>query len=176
MATDDGASTTFDSDEVKEMYCEECEKHGDGYTPAVAFCVDCVEYKCVTCQKYHKRQSKTHKIQDSDSMPQDFYLEKCYNHPQQLIKFYCSECSKEACKKCKDNEHVKCSDVNHLPTVASGIQNSDELKDLQQKLDKMTVYIKDTEKLLNDNSKVVHKQEEQAIEACKEHKDKLIEA
>ncbi|XP_060573399.1 E3 ubiquitin-protein ligase TRIM33-like [Ruditapes philippinarum] len=145
MATDDSASTTFDSDEVKEMYCEECEKHGDGYTPAVAFCVDCVEYKCVTCQKYHKRQSKTHKIQDSDSMPQDFYFEKCPTHPQQLVKFYCSECSKEACQECKDNEHDKCSDVNHLPTLASGIQKSSDLKDLQQNLDRLSEEIKDTE-------------------------------
>jgi hypothetical protein len=176
MTANTSALTTQDSHETKEMYCEECEKHGDGYTPAVAFCVDCVEYKCVTCRKYHKRQSKTHKIQNYDSMPQDFYFEKCSTHTRQLIKFYCSVCSKEACQECKDNEHVKCSDVNHLPILASGIQNSYDLKDLQQNLDKLYTDIKYIEKLLEAKSEVVDKQEEKAIEACKEHADKLKEA
>ncbi|XP_060581648.1 uncharacterized protein LOC132738199 [Ruditapes philippinarum] len=175
MSANVRALSSQESNEVKEMFCEECENHGDGFTPAIAFCVDCVEYKCVTCLKYHKRQSKTHKIQDSDSMPKDFYFEKCSTHPLQLIKFYCSECSKEACQECKDNDHVKCGDVNHLPTLASGIQKCDDLKDLQQNLDRLLEEIKDTEKLLHAKSEVVDKQEEEATEAFKEHREKLIE-
>ncbi|XP_060573359.1 uncharacterized protein LOC132731236 [Ruditapes philippinarum] len=170
------ASLIQDSDEIEEMYCEECDRHTGEYATAVAFCVDCVEYKCKTCKVYHRRHFKAHKIQDSDSMPQDFYLEKCSDHSEQLIKFYCSECSKEACSECKDNEHVQCGDVNHLPALASGIQKSDELKNLQQMLDKLSADIKDTEKLLDAKSEVVDKQEEKAIEACKVHTNKLIEA
>ncbi|XP_060573400.1 E3 ubiquitin-protein ligase TRIM33-like [Ruditapes philippinarum] len=177
FTTADGSTPLIqDSDEIKEMYCEECERHTGEYATAVAFCVDCVEYKCKTCRKYHRRHFKTHKTQDSDSMPQDFYFEKCLTHPQQLVKYYCSECSKEACQACKNNEHDKCGDVNHLPTVASGIQNSDDLKDLQQNLDKLSADIKGTEWLLNAKSEVIDKQEEKAAETCKEHADKLIKA
>ncbi|XP_060581651.1 E3 ubiquitin-protein ligase TRIM33-like [Ruditapes philippinarum] len=176
MIANDSASVTQHDDRVKEMYCEECANHGDGYSTAVAFCVDCVEYKCVTCLKYHKRETQTHIIQDRKKMPQSFYFEKCSTHPQQLIKFYCSVCSKEACQICKDNEHVNCRDVNHLSTLASGIQKSKDFKDLQQNLDKLYADIKDTEKLLNVKSEVVDKQEEKATETCKEHKDKLFKA
>ncbi|XP_060573358.1 uncharacterized protein LOC132731235 [Ruditapes philippinarum] len=170
------SSLTQDSDEIKEMYCEECERDNGEYATAVAFCVDCVEYKCKTCREYHRRHFKTHKIQDSDSMPQDFYFEKCSTHPQQLIKFYCSECSKLACQDCKDNAHGQCGDVYHLPTVASGIQKSDDFKDLQHDLDELFVDIIDTEKLLEAKSEVVEKQEEKATEICKEHSNKLIKA
>jgi hypothetical protein len=156
------------------MFCEECDRHGDGYATAVAFCVDCVDYICVTCQRYHKRQFKTHKIQDSNSMPQDFYFEKCSTHPGQLVKFYCSECNKEACQECKDNEHVNCSDVNHLPTLASDIQKSDELINFSKNMNQLSKDIKDTEKLLNAKSEMIKKQEENATEACKDHANKLI--
>ncbi|XP_060583215.1 uncharacterized protein LOC132739517 [Ruditapes philippinarum] len=174
MATNFSGSLTQDSDEVTEMYCEECDRHGDGYATAVAFCVDCVDYICVTCQRYHKRQFKTHKIQDNNNMPQDFYFEKCSIHPVQLIKFYCTECCKEACQECKDNEHVNCSDVNHLPTLASDIQKSDELINFSKNMDQLSKDIKDTEKLLNAKSEVIKKQEENATEACKEQSNKLI--
>ncbi|XP_060557273.1 uncharacterized protein LOC132717736 [Ruditapes philippinarum] len=176
MATNFSASLTQASDEANEMYCEECERHGDGHVTAVAFCVDCVEYKCATCQKYHRRQFQNHKLQDSDHMPQDFYFEKCSAHPNQLIKFYCSDCIKEACKECKDNEHVNCSDINHLPTLASDIQKSEEFKGLRKYIDKLKEDIKYTNTLVKAKCEVIDKQEEQATEACKEYKDKLLAA
>ncbi|XP_060571710.1 E3 ubiquitin-protein ligase TRIM56-like [Ruditapes philippinarum] len=157
MTTNFSGSLTQDSEEVTEMYCEECDRHGDGYATAVAFCVDCLDYICVTCQRYHKRQFKTHRIKDSYSMPQDFYFEKCSIHPGQLIKFYCSECNKEACQECKDNEHVKCSDVSHLPTLASDIQKSDKLINLRKNMDQLSMNIKDTEKMLDAKSEVIKK-------------------
>ncbi|XP_060588316.1 uncharacterized protein LOC132743771 [Ruditapes philippinarum] len=174
MATYFSGSQTQDSDEVKEMYCEECDRHGDGYATAVAFCVDCEDYICVTCQRYHKRQFKTHKIQDSNSMPQDFYFEKCSTHPGQLVKFYCSECKTEACQECKDNGHVNCRDIAHLPTLASDIQKSDELINFSKNMDQLSKDIQDTEKLLDAKSEVIKKQEENVTESCTEHSNKLI--
>ncbi|XP_060588317.1 uncharacterized protein LOC132743772 [Ruditapes philippinarum] len=174
MASNFSGSLTQDSDEIKEMYCEECDRHGDGYATAVAFCVECVDYLCVTCLRYHKRQFKTHKIQDHNNMPQDFYFQKCSTHPGQLVKFYCIECNKEACQECKDNDHVNCSDVNHLPTLASDIQKSDELINFSKNMDQLSKDIKDTEKVLNAKSEVIKKQEENATDTCIEHSNKLI--
>ncbi|XP_060560026.1 uncharacterized protein LOC132720057 [Ruditapes philippinarum] len=174
MAANFSGSLTQDSDEVTEMFCEACERHDDGYATAVAFCVECQDYICVICQRYHKRQFKTHKIQDSKSMPQDFYFEKCSTHPGKLIKFYCSQCNKEACQECKNNDHKNCSDVNHLPTLASDIQKSDELTNFSKNMDQLSKDIKDTEKLLDAKSEVIKKQEENATFACKEQSNKLI--
>jgi hydroxymethylpyrimidine pyrophosphatase-like HAD family hydrolase len=107
-------------------------------------------------------------------MPQDFYFEKCSAHPNQLIKFYCSDCIKEACKECKDNEHVNCSDINHLPTLASDIQKSEEFKNLRKDMDHLLEDIKYSEKLLKAKSEVIDKQEERATEKFKEHTENLI--
>ncbi|XP_060606590.1 uncharacterized protein LOC132758898 [Ruditapes philippinarum] len=174
MASNFSGSLTQDSDEVKEMYCEECDRHSDGYATAVAFCVDCVDYLCVACQRYHERHFTTHKIHDSNNMPQEFYFEKCSTHPGQLVKFFCSECNKEACHECRNNEHVNCSDVNHLPTLASEIQESDELINIRKDINQLSKDIKDTEKVLDGKSELIKKQEENATDAIKEQSNKLV--
>ncbi|XP_060606591.1 uncharacterized protein LOC132758899 [Ruditapes philippinarum] len=174
MATKLSESLTQDSDETKEMYCEECEKHTGAYATAEAFCVNCVEYKCKTCQEYHKRHFKAHTIYDSGRMPQDFYFEKCSLHPKQLIKFYCLECNIEGCQECKDNDHENCRNVNHLPTLASGIQKSNELNDIKLNMDTLSEDMNNIKKLLKAKCELIDKQEENIIKACKEYTDKLI--
>jgi hypothetical protein len=64
--------------------------------------------------------------------------------------------------------------VNHLPTIVSGIQQSDHFKDFQQNLNNLSADIKDAETLLNAKSKEVDKQEEKAKKAFEEHADQLI--
>ncbi|XP_053386650.1 transcription intermediary factor 1-alpha-like [Mercenaria mercenaria] len=144
MATNYNVSQTQDSDDVQEMYCEECEKHEDRYAPANGFCVDCVEYLCADCFKYHRRHFKSYEVEDKNNMPQDFYFEKCSAHPKELIKFYCSECEKSACQECKDIDHQNCHNVNHLPTLVKDIKPSTgtELKDLKDKLSNDIKYTK----------------------------------
>ncbi|XP_053386144.1 E3 ubiquitin-protein ligase TRIM33-like [Mercenaria mercenaria] len=174
MATNFSDSQTQDSDEVKEMYCEECEKHEDRYSPTDGFCVDCVEYKCVVCLRYHSRHYRTHTVEDKNNMPQDFYFEKCSSHPKELMKFFCSECEKSACPKCKNNDHKNCSDVSHLPTLAKDIKTSTEHKDLKESLAKLSNDIKDTKKELNDKCTIIASLEGDAKATIKQHKDKLI--
>ncbi|XP_053386625.1 E3 ubiquitin-protein ligase TRIM71-like [Mercenaria mercenaria] len=174
MDTNFSASQTQDSDDVQEMYCEECEKHDDRYTPAVGFCVDCVEYKCVNCLRYHMRHYKNHTVEEKNTMPQDFYFEKCSSHPKELIKFFCSECEKTACQECKNNDHKNCCNVSHLPTLAKDIKTSTELKSLKENLDKLSNDIKDTKNKLDDKCATMDSLENEAKATVKMHKDKLI--
>ncbi|XP_060572481.1 uncharacterized protein LOC132730540 [Ruditapes philippinarum] len=121
---DFSASFTQDSDEVQEMFCEHCDKHDKQYVPAEGFCVKCFEYLCGTCVKFHKRLLVTHYIKDKDYMPQDFCIEKCSVHQDELVKFYCQACKKFACTECKTQDHWYCSMVSHLPAFVPGIENS----------------------------------------------------
>ncbi|XP_053386240.1 E3 ubiquitin-protein ligase TRIM71-like [Mercenaria mercenaria] len=177
MATNFSASQTQGNDEVKEMYCEECEKHEDSYAPADGFCEDCVEYKCADCCRYHRRHFKNHTVKDKDNMPQDFYFEKCSAHPKELIKFFCSECEKSACQECKDKDHQNCNNVTHLPTLVKDIKPSTgtELKDLKENLDKLSNDVKNTEKEMGDKCVIIDSLEGRAKSTVKQHNDQLIE-
>ncbi|XP_060594903.1 uncharacterized protein LOC132749204 [Ruditapes philippinarum] len=139
------ASVTQDSDEVQEMFCEHCDKHDKKYVPAEGFCEECFEYLCGTCVKFHKRLLVSHIIKDKDNMPQDFCLEKCSIHYDELIKFYCQACKKFACTKCKIQDHGNCKMVGHLPALVSGIENSKEIEELKENIDEIMNDLKNTE-------------------------------
>ena len=177
MATNLSVSMARSSDDVHEMFCEECDKHESKYVPAEGFCTECLEYKCIECLKYHRRLlKKPHNIQDKNSMPQDFYTEKCSRHPKQVIKYYCFNCEAESCQECKDNDHPSCGQVKHLPTFVKDIQHSKMLKDLKESLDAASKDIEETDKLIDCKSEKIAKQETEAIDTCRKHKHKLIDA
>lgn len=123
-ASDKGNSLSLDSDEVLEMYCEQCDRCVGISVTAKGFCVECVEYMCSTCLLYHKRYVPEHSQLNEDVMPQDFSFVKCSIHTNQLIKFYCSVCKSFACMECKTNKHGTCNKVDHLSTTVKGIEQS----------------------------------------------------
>ncbi|XP_053396015.1 E3 ubiquitin-protein ligase rnf213-alpha-like [Mercenaria mercenaria] len=122
-------SFTQDSDEYREMHCEQCDMYNEKST-ADGFCIECMEYMCNVCLKYHSRLSPGHRQQDKSTMPQDFCFEKCSRHTSKLIKYYCFTCKTFACYECKLRDHEQCNEIGHVPTVAKGVENSGELKDL----------------------------------------------
>ncbi|XP_053390614.1 transcription intermediary factor 1-alpha-like [Mercenaria mercenaria] len=121
-------SLTQESDEIQEMYCENCEKELGTTVRADGFCVECMEYLCSTCLRYHKKYVPDHTLQDSANMPQDFCFEKCQIHKDELTKFYCKSCDQIACPKCKTEHHKECT-VDHIPTL---IGSTDIKKDVEQ--------------------------------------------
>ncbi|XP_060554571.1 E3 ubiquitin-protein ligase TRIM33-like [Ruditapes philippinarum] len=161
---DFSASFTQDSDEVQEMFCEHCDKHDKQYVPAEGFCEECFEYLCGTCLKFHKRYMVSHTIKNKNNMPQDFCLEKCFVHQDELVKFYCQACKKFACYECKTLDHGTCSMVNHLPALVPGIENSQEIKELTENLDMLMKDLEITEKHVNINMKYVASQETKILE------------
>lgn len=52
--------------------CDPCKYDGDS-KPAVGFCVDCDDFLCDTCYKYHctPKQTRNHKLQDGLRMPKE---------------------------------------------------------------------------------------------------------
>ncbi|XP_060572862.1 uncharacterized protein LOC132730833 [Ruditapes philippinarum] len=169
-----GASFTQDSDEVQEMFCEHCDKHDKQYVPAEGFCEECFEYLCGTCVKFHKRYMVSHTIKDKDNMPQDFCLEKCSVHQDELVKFYCQACKKFACTDCKTQDHGNCSMVSHLPALVPGIENSQEIKELNENLDKLMKDLEHTEKHVNKNMKYVASQETKILDMVMKKKKEIL--
>ncbi|XP_053385752.1 uncharacterized protein LOC123538994 [Mercenaria mercenaria] len=173
-SNDEKTSLTQDSDELVEMYCEHCEKDENKYVPAEGFCVDCVEYMCAMCIRFHKRYVKDHSIKDKDSMPQDFCFDKCSIHTDQLIKFYCNDCQKIACSDCKSNEHNNCTNVKYLTTMVEGIEQSKELSDLIENMDTLSKQLDETENQINSNIKSLSLQKAKAVSTITKHKEELF--
>jgi hypothetical protein len=168
-------STSFvqESDEVQEMFCEQCSKHDKQCVLAEGFCEDCLEYLCGTCLKFHKRYMPTHTIKDKDNMPQDFCLEKCSIHPDELIKFYCQVCEKFACAECKTEDRGNCRIISYLPSLVPGIENSQEIKELTENLDKLMKDVDNTEEHVNINMKYYVSQETKALNTIMRKKKEL---
>ncbi|XP_060583387.1 E3 ubiquitin-protein ligase TRIM33-like [Ruditapes philippinarum] len=173
---DFSASSTRDSNEVQEMFCEHCDKQDKQCVPAEGFCEECFEYMCGTCLKYHKLYMKSHNIKDKDNMPQDFYLQKCSIHQDELIKFYCQACKKFACTKCKTQNHGSCSMVNHLPVLVQGNENNQQMKELTENLDKLMKDLENTEKHVNINMKNVTSQETMVLDTVMKKKKEMLSA
>ncbi|XP_060579032.1 uncharacterized protein LOC132736005 [Ruditapes philippinarum] len=174
IGSDFSTSFTQDSDEVQEMFCEHCDKHDNQYVPAEGFCEECFEYLCGTCLKYHKIYMKSHTIKDKDNMPQDFCLEKCSVHQDELIKFYCQDCKKCACTECKTQDHGNCSIISHLPVLVPGIENSQEIKELTENLDKLMKDLEHTEKHVNINMKYVASYETKILDTVMKKKKEIL--
>ncbi|XP_060570365.1 E3 ubiquitin-protein ligase TRIM33-like [Ruditapes philippinarum] len=171
---DFSASFTQDSGEVKEMFCELCDKHNKKYVPAEKFCEECFEYLCGTCLNYHNIYIKSHTIKDKDNMPQDFCLEKCSVHKDELVKFYCQACKKFACPECKTQDHGNCNMVSHLPALVQGIEKGQEIKEHNENLDTLMKDLENTEKDVNINMKYVASQETKILNSVMKKKKEIL--
>ncbi|XP_060556074.1 uncharacterized protein LOC132716758 [Ruditapes philippinarum] len=169
-------SSTRESDEVRSMHCEDCEKDLGTFITANGFCVLCYKFLCSTCVRYHNKQFPKHKLQDSSIMPQDYCFDKCPKHPREILKFYCNNCELEICSQCKVEDHswIQCLEVFHIPTSLHSDQMTNELKEVTQSMgiafDKLAVRRENTKR----NLIRVQTNRDEVDEAIESHKYDLI--
>ncbi|XP_053407023.1 transcription intermediary factor 1-alpha-like [Mercenaria mercenaria] len=168
------ALQTQDSDEMKEMHCEECDKHLSKYVPANGFCVDCCVYMCDMCIMYHRRYMKQHNLKDKNNMPQDYCFEKCSVHSNELIKFYCEKCDKTACCECRKHNHPNCQTIKHLPTLVQEADQNKELTCFLNDMDTISVNLEETKKQLQSNLEYITSQETKEKLKITKHKEELV--
>ncbi|XP_053383812.1 transcription intermediary factor 1-alpha-like [Mercenaria mercenaria] len=151
-----------------KCFCEQCDEHGV-YAVACGFCVDCQEYICDMCMVYHKRYLPGHTQQDKYTMPQDFCFEKCGNHQEKAIKYFCQKCDKLACVKCKQEDHKSCS-LDHIPSLIhrNVLDVSSEMITLKEKIDNMSKTLEETKEKINQNFSKVFSQENDAKSRVKQ--------
>jgi len=124
------------------MFCHLCPN-----VKAFAYCVDCRIYLCPSCEGQHKKfpTFKDHRLLTGGAMP-SFYptghgtddLNKCSEHPQEEIKFFCASQNSVYCCICNTTKHSSC-EQKYIPDICKDNIKSDEYKDL-------TAFFKNTAK------------------------------
>ena len=98
--------------------CESCGRSDSSGGKAVAFCIDCEEFLCMSCKDRHSKRSKTaeHNIVtagerfDKANEPgthSKLIQQKlpCDLHKSKTLKVYCKKCEKLICRDCMDFKH-----------------------------------------------------------------------
>jgi hypothetical protein len=150
-ASSQGNSVITESDEVKEMFCECCDKVKNTTVQAEGFCADCYEFMCATCIHYHQIYREGHTIQGQDTMPQDFCVDKCAVHPKEIVKFYCKTCSKPVCCMCKTSNHKECADITFIPTIVHSTDIHGEVEHFKEKMACLANDLQNTEDKIDFN-------------------------
>ena len=115
-----------ESDQVFEFECDSCKFDGS-LEEATGYCVDCQEYLCETCLRFHKRNkaSKTHSILQGSNVRQSQIVarpavtttETCHIHHNKPILYYCTEHDDIICTDCKITDHRACTGVKKIADI-----------------------------------------------------------
>ena len=115
------------------MFCHLCTN-----LRASAYCVDCRIYLCPSCEGQHKKYPlfKDHRLLTGGKMPSFFPtgrgaddLNKCSDHPQEEIKFFCASHNAVYCCVCNTTKHKSCHQ-KYLPDICNDWIKSGEYKNL----------------------------------------------
>ena len=86
--------------------CTSCQEEGK-QTDATHVCIDCMQTLCTACLNSHNKFISDHKVMACDhidSKELNSMLkskdDKCQNHPEKKIKFYCMTCCDLLCTTC----------------------------------------------------------------------------
>ena len=94
--------------------CDHCVRSDNA---AVAFCVNCCEFLCKSCEDHHRMWRKTmkHEIvaagaemsKGSENVLSSFPEPPmcCSDHSDEVLKFYCKNCEKLVCRDCMVLQH-----------------------------------------------------------------------
>ena len=109
--------------------CEACGR-SDASGKAVAFCIDCDEFLCTSCNERHRERRKTaehsvvtadeslSKTKDTGTHCRGPYQMTCSLHKNQMLDVYCKQCQELICKNCMNfkhfDHHKECSLVEEV--------------------------------------------------------------
>uniref|UniRef100_A0A3P9C2I9 RING-type E3 ubiquitin transferase n=1 Tax=Maylandia zebra TaxID=106582 RepID=A0A3P9C2I9_9CICH len=105
----DSAEVPSSTVEKTTQVCMSC----DDNTEATGYCVECVEFLCVTCIEAHQRVKFTrdHTIRQKEEMSPDAVSLStqrpvfCDIHKQEPLKLFCETCDRLTCRDCQLLKH-----------------------------------------------------------------------
>ncbi|XP_060603325.1 uncharacterized protein LOC132756307 [Ruditapes philippinarum] len=121
----------------RELYhfsCKPCEE-SENVTQADGFCTDCEEYMCSSCFNAHKKYklNRDHTLIDCNEeitrRESSSEFEKCEQHLNEPVKFYCAQHKQVGCGDCMVIGHRSCK-VDYILDKAEEIQGTAEFKSL----------------------------------------------
>ncbi|GAA6105806.1 transcription intermediary factor 1-alpha isoform X5 [Tachysurus ichikawai] len=136
--------------EKTSQLCMSC----DDNTEATGFCVECVEFLCVTCIEAHQRVKFTrdHTIRQMEEMSSEAMgasTQKpvfCEVHKQEPLKLFCETCDRLTCRDCQLLKH---KDHNYQFL-------EDAYRNHREHLEKMTCQLQEKRKAIGDVSDTIN--------------------
>uniref|UniRef100_A0A4W6FJ43 RING-type E3 ubiquitin transferase n=1 Tax=Lates calcarifer TaxID=8187 RepID=A0A4W6FJ43_LATCA len=143
----DSAEVPSSTVEKTSQVCMSC----DDNTEATGYCVECVEFLCVTCIEAHQRVKFTrdHTIRQKEEMspgnvcPQGPVF--CDIHKQEPLKLFCETCDRLTCRDCQLLKH---KDHNYQFL-------EDAYRNHRQYLENMTQQLQEKRKAIEDVSSCI---------------------
>ncbi|XP_053403124.1 E3 ubiquitin-protein ligase TRIM33-like [Mercenaria mercenaria] len=143
-AADFRGSVSRGSAEEFDHCCEPCLTEGQ-HIEAFRYCVDCQEYLCKNCVRYHQKTKvlKHHQLIEKDKVDSqkpvasssDTSTEKCSTQTEELVKFFCPEHEVLGCSDCMTMDHRTCK-LDYIPDKCKDVGNSQEYRETMKTLEK----------------------------------------
>ncbi|XP_045899058.1 transcription intermediary factor 1-alpha isoform X1 [Micropterus dolomieu] len=145
----DSAEVPSSTVEKTTQLCMSC----DDNTEATGYCVECVEFLCVTCVEAHQRVKFTrdHTIRQKEEMSPEavgISTQKpvfCDIHKQEPLKLFCETCDRLTCRDCQLLKH---KDHNYQFL-------EDAYRNHRQYLENMTQQLQEKRKAIEDVSSCI---------------------
>uniref|UniRef100_A0AAQ4NVX5 RING-type E3 ubiquitin transferase n=1 Tax=Gasterosteus aculeatus aculeatus TaxID=481459 RepID=A0AAQ4NVX5_GASAC len=145
----DSAEVPSSTMEKSSQLCISCEDN----TEATGYCVECVEFLCVTCIEAHQRVKFTrdHTIRQKEEMsPEALGVSTqkpvfCDVHKQEPLKLFCETCDRLTCRDCQLLKH---KDHNYQFL-------DDAYRNHKQHLENMTQQLQEKRKAIEDVSSCI---------------------
>lgn len=159
----DSAEAPSSTMEKNSQVCMSCEDN----TEATGYCVECVEFLCVTCIEAHQRVKFTrdHTIrQKQDMSPESLEISTqrpvfCDIHKQEPLKLFCETCDRLTCRDCqllrhKDHNYQFLEDAyrSHKQYLEHMTQ---QLQEKRKTVEEVSNYIANGLQQVDENRKVV---------------------
>ncbi|XP_070848094.1 transcription intermediary factor 1-alpha isoform X2 [Chaetodon trifascialis] len=144
----DSAEVPSSTVEKTSQVCMSC----DDNTEATGYCVECVEFLCVTCIEAHQRVKFTrdHTIRQKEEMSPAVGISTqkpvfCDIHKQEPLKLFCETCDRLTCRDCQLLKH---KDHNYQFL-------EDAYRNHRQYLENMTQQLQEKRKAIEDMSSCI---------------------
>ncbi|XP_021177720.2 transcription intermediary factor 1-alpha isoform X2 [Fundulus heteroclitus] len=146
----DSAEVPSSTVEKTSQVCMSCEDN----TEATGYCVECVEFLCLTCIEAHQRVKFTrdHTIRQKEGMsPEALGVSTqkpvfCDVHKQEPLKLFCETCDRLTCRDCQLLKH---KDHNYQFL-------EDAYRNHKQYLETMTLQLQEKRKAIEDVSSCIN--------------------
>ncbi|XP_047430938.1 transcription intermediary factor 1-alpha isoform X2 [Mugil cephalus] len=158
----DSAEVPSSTVEKTSQVCMSC----DDNTEATGYCVECVEFLCVTCIEAHQRVKFTrdHTIRQKEEMSPAVGMSTqkpvfCDIHKQEPLKLFCETCDRLTCRDCqllkhKDHNYQFLEDAyrNHKQYLENMTQ---QLQDKRKAIEEVSTCINSGLQQVEENRKAV---------------------
>ncbi|XP_052818099.1 uncharacterized protein LOC128244123 [Mya arenaria] len=169
-------SLGFESDSLfqksnVDVQCDACLADIDDprTVEAIVFCRECGENLCRDCRKHHRRFRLTRGHQlypiagNEETIPKTAETERCKEHADKFVEYFCDYHGELCCKSCKDISHSQCIYVKFIPDEAGNVRAGDEINAYQTNISSLKARVEDTMRRKNNYMNRIEKQEQEAI-------------